>query len=185
MRAVRTLLPILLVLAGCATLPGTPATPYLPAGVYGVYEDNDVGALNFAAWAFASPANTRNNPVDAMRAVIALEYLPGELQANPRWIGMDSSIKFRLAQARAEMRQVVGIRPDAPPQLVVNALLWASNALMFGNQPGALQALSTSVFTAPPEQILARLTNLPYLQDANLATSRAQEHAFPTGGNLF
>src|SRR3978361_2577852 len=86
-------------LAGCATLPATPQTPYLPPSVFGVYEDNATGAINLASWAFASPANTRGNPAEAARAVIALEYLPGELVENPRWAGMDSRGKGRRGVA--------------------------------------------------------------------------------------
>src|SRR3978361_422037 len=110
-------------LAGCATLPATPQTPYLPPSVFGVYEDNDTGAINMAAWAFASPANTRGNPAEAARAVGALQYLPAELTANPRWAGMDDLVKRRLGIARDEVRRVLGIRPDAPSQFVVNAML--------------------------------------------------------------
>ena len=69
-------------------LPATRNTPFLPPGVFGVYQDNDIGAINQSAWAFASPANTSDNPIEAIKAVIALEYLPGELMENPRWIGM-------------------------------------------------------------------------------------------------
>ena len=58
-------------------MPASRNTPYLPPGVYGVYEDNAIGAINQSAWAFASPANTRGNPVDAAKAVVALEYLSG------------------------------------------------------------------------------------------------------------
>jgi hypothetical protein len=185
MRAARLAMLLFLPLAACGSMPGTPTTPYLPPGVFGVYQDNDIGAINYSAWAFASAANTRGNPVAAMRAVIALEYLPGELLENPRWVGMDRLVKMRLDQARMEVRQVLGIAPDAPPQLVVNALLWASSALMAGDQAGALHALSAPFFTLGPQQTLARFTDLPYVPDANLATSRVSAQEFPTGGNRF
>lgn len=171
-----------LCLSACATLPPPPATPYLPPGLYGVYLDNDTGAINQSAWAFASPANTRDNPVDAIKAVIALEYLPGELRTNPRWVGMDLSVKQRMAQARQELRQILGIRPDAPPQLVVNALLGAAQSLEFGAPDGALRALGAPVFVNPPDQTLRLLSNLPYVQAANLATSRAEDQSMPHDG---
>ncbi len=182
MRALISLPLLAFCLAACATLPSTARTPFLPAGVYGVYEDNDIGAINQSAWAFASPANTRGDPVDAAKAVIALEYLPGELTENPRWIGMDSSIKMRLGQARDELRGILGIRPDAPAQLVVNTLLALSLDLQTGNQAAAMQVLSSPIFTRPPTQTLRILSNLPYVQQANLATSRAQDQSFPDGG---
>lgn len=169
-------------LAACATLPGTERTPFLPAGVFNAYEDNDVGAINQSAWAFASPANTKGNPVAAAKAVIALEYLPGELKENPRWIGIDASIPQRLGQARDEVRQILGIRPDTPPQVVVNTMLALSLDLRAGNQPVAMQVLASPMFTLPPERTLEILANLPYVQEANLATARAAEEAFEAGG---
>src|SRR5580698_5726456 len=113
MRALAGLWLLAFGLAGCATLPPTEQTPFLPAGVFGVYQDNDTGAINHAAWAFASPANTRNNPVDAAKAVVALEYLSGELRENPRWIGIDSSIDVPIGRARDQLRGILGIREDA------------------------------------------------------------------------
>jgi hypothetical protein len=169
-------------LAACATLPSTQRTPFLPPGVFGVWQDNDTGAIKLASWDFASPANTRGNPAEAARAVVALEYLPGELAENPRWIGMDQSTKLHMGQARDHLRQILGIRPDAPPQLVVNTMLALGMDLETGNQPAATQVLASAIFTLPPDQTLQILSNLPYIQDANLATSRAENDIYPPGG---
>ena len=174
MRAAVGLVVLTVSLGACATLPATERTPFLPAGVFGTYQDNDVGAINTAAWAFASPENTRGNPVEAAKGVIALEYLPGELSENPRWIGLDRSIKLRLGNARLNLRDTLGIRPDAPPQIVVNTLLALVVDLQAGNQPTAMQVLASPLFTLPPKQTLQILSNLPYVQAANLATSRAE-----------
>jgi hypothetical protein len=170
------------VLSGCATLPGTRSTPYLPPMVFGMYQDNDIGAINFSAWAFASPANTQGNPAEAARAVVALEYLPGELSESPRWVGMDAATKLRMGFARDDVRRILGIRPDAPPQAVVNAMLAVMANLQFGNQAAALQVLAGPEFTQPAEQTLRALANLPYVQAANLATSRAEGQSFPGDG---
>jgi hypothetical protein len=176
-------LPVLaLCLSACATLPSTQQTPFLPPSVFGVYQDNDIGAINLSAWAFASPANTRGNPAEAARAVIALEYLAGELKDNPRWISMDASIKLRMGLARNELRQILGIRPDAPPQVVVNTLLALNLDLQSGNQPAAMQVLSSPIFLQQPNQTLQVLSNLPYVQEANLATTRAANQSFPVDG---
>jgi hypothetical protein len=183
MRALISLPLLTFCLAACATLPASRRTPYLPAGVYGVYEDNDIGAINQSAWAFSSPANTRGNPIDAARAVIALEYLSGELKENPRWVGLGTSIPLRLAQARDDLRQILGIRPDAPSQVVVNTLLALSEGLQFGNQQGAMQALASPIFTQPAVQTLQVLSNLPYVQNANLATARAEAATLSMGGH--
>jgi hypothetical protein len=178
MRALISLLLPGFCLAACATLPATERMPFLPPGVYGVYEDNDVGAINQSAWAFSSAANTRGDPVDAAKAVVALEYLPGEIRENPRWIGMGSSVPLRLEQAREELRSIVGIRPDAPPQVVVNTLLALGLNLQTGNQAAAMQVLASPIFIQPPERTLQILSNLPYVQTANLATARAEQESF-------
>jgi hypothetical protein len=182
MRSTGVALLTLLSLAACGALPAAQATPYLPPGVFGVYEDNDIGAINFAAWAFASPANTAGRPLDAMKAVIAVEYLPGELQENPRWIAIGRDPRFNLAQARRDVRQALGIRPDAPPQMVVNVLL---NALATGDQAGTLRALSSPIFLQPPDQTLARFARMPYVQSANLATSRLSDAIVARGAGGF
>lgn len=172
------------VLGGCTAgaMPEPPPTPSLPPMVWGVYLDNDVGAIEFAAWAFATPANTRGNPIDAARAVIALEYLSGELVANPRWVRIDSNVKFRMRQARDQVREVLGIRPDAPPQVVVDALMAVIQDLQAGNPSVAGAVLTEPLFTKGPQGTFDLLTNLPYVQQANLATSRVAAQALGPGG---
>ena len=169
-------------LAACSPLPVAQRAPFLPPGVYGTYEDNDTGAINQSAWAFASPANTRGNPVDAAKAIVALEYLSGELRQNPRWVGLPASVKLHMARARDELRQIVGIRPDASSQMAVNALLALALDLETENQPAAMAVLQSPVFIRPPEETLRVLSNLPYVQEANLATARAEAGAFPVSG---
>jgi hypothetical protein len=145
----------------------------LPPGVFGVYEDNDVGALNQSSWAFASPQRTLDDPIDAARAVIAIEYLADELPSNPRWVGMDVTSALGMVQARKDTRRVLGIVPDASPRFVVNALLRLTVALSAGDQAEALQILGSPVFTLPASQTLHILSNLPYIQSANIATLQA------------
>ncbi len=164
-------------LAGCGTLPGTKETPQLPAGLYGLYLDNDTGAINFAAWAFASPARLRGRPGDAARAVIAVEYLAGDLRQNPRWIAMSPTTKLEMVQAKADLRRVLGIAPDTPPQVVVNVLLGVDWNLRVGNTAEALRALSAPGFTLPPAETLKILTNMPYVKSANVATLDASRGA--------
>jgi hypothetical protein len=163
---------------GCTTVPTVQRAASLPPGVFGVYQDNDTGAINLAAWAFASPANTRGNPAEAARAVVALEYLPAELTENPRWVGMDDLVKRRLDIAREETRRVLGIRPDAPSQFVVNAMLTVFADLQAGDRVAAMQVLASGLFTFPPEQTFQTLSDLPYMQAANLATLRVANQTF-------
>jgi hypothetical protein len=95
---------------------------------------------------------------------------------------MDAATKLHMAQARDDLRRILGIRPDAPPQSVVNALLQVSAGLQFGNQAEAAQALASPVFAYPPQQTMQILSNLPYDQTANFATSQAEAQSFPMSG---
>ncbi len=164
-----------LAIAACA-VPPPPDTASVPFGAFGTM-DNDVAALNQATWAFASPARIRNNPVDAARAAAAVDFLAGELSSNPRWVGLSPITKQQMLQARVDVRRVLGIRPDAPSQLVVNALLQFATMWQTGNQPAAMQALAMPVFMQPPQQTLLILANMPYIQSANLATMNASSQA--------
>jgi len=145
----------------------------LPPGLFGVYEDNDVGALNQSSWAFAAPGRTLNNPIDAARAVIAVEFLADELHGNPRWIGMSAASKQGMVQARADTRRALCIAPDAPPRLVVDALPRLTVAPRSSDHAAATQAPGAPVFTLPPFQTMQILSNLPYIRSANQATSQA------------
>ena len=84
--------------------------------------------------------------------------------------------------ARDELRQTLGIRAGTPSQLVVNTLLALSLDLETGNQPAAMTVLGGSIFTLRPEQTMHILSNLPYNQQANLATIRAEGEELPVGG---
>jgi hypothetical protein len=123
-----------ILLSACAQVSPPAEPPSLPPGVFGVYQDNDVGALNQSSAALAVPRRTRDNPIDAARAVIAVEYLADEARVNPRWIGMSGAAKLAMVEARTDTRKVLGIAPDASPQLVVDALPRFTEALRGGDQ---------------------------------------------------
>lgn len=179
MRARSLLVMGILLAAGCASIAPPPDTARLPPNAYGLFADNDIGAINLAQWAFADPARIRNDPADAARAVAAVDYLAGELSSNPRWFAMSPITKGQMLQAREEVRQALGVAPGAPSQLVVDGLLGAANALAAGDRPAALAALRAPVFIWPPEQTLARLSNMPFLPTANVASQRAAQQRFP------
>jgi hypothetical protein len=169
-----------LAIAACAVQP-PPDTASVPLGAFGTM-DNDVGASNQATWAFASPARTLNDPVDAARATAAVDYLGGELSSNPRWVTMSPLTKLQMLQARVDVRRALGIRPDAPSQLVVDALMRFAALWQSGNQPAATQMLDSPGFTLPPVQTLHVLSNMPYIQSANIATMNASGQMDAGGG---
>ncbi|HUC18689.1 MAG TPA: hypothetical protein VMA37_13485 [Acetobacteraceae bacterium] len=167
-----------LMLAGCAYVTPPPSTARLPPGAFGGNDDNDIMAINLAVWAFSNPAHTRNNPVDAVRAVLAIEYLGGQLWS-PRWSFMSQLTKLQMVQAREEVRATLGIAQDAPSQVVANALFALSlNPI----PPVAAQVLRGPAFTLPPDVTLARIENLPYLPMVNVASQHAGQQEYPGNG---
>jgi hypothetical protein len=168
-----------LAIAACAIRP-PPDTASVPPGAFG-FLDNDVAAANQASYAFAVPAHTHNNPVDAARAAAAVDFLAGELSSNPRWVTLSPLTKMKMLQARADVRRVLGIRPDAPSQFVTNGLLQFAWLWTVVDPGTAMQTLATPVFTLPPEQTLQVLNNLPYIQSANIATLDAANQMLPGG----
>jgi hypothetical protein len=156
-------------------------TAQLPPGFYGLLIDNDIGAINEASWALGSPDRTRGDPVEALRAAVAVEYLAGELNTAPRWSQMSVITRMHMLRARGEFRETLGIKPDAPAQMVVNTLIAAMVDLERGNAAAAQQVLSTPIFVRSPQQTMQVLSNLPNLPTAQAATAWAQSEAFSEG----
>ena len=163
--------------------PFVPDTARLPVGALGSFDDPDVGAANQAAWAFADPGRTRGRPIEAARAAAGLEYIAGAFYTNPRWQFISANTQEYLLQGRREMRAALGVVPGTPSQRVVDALAGAGNALAADDQARALALLGAPVFQGTGQQTLAVLTNMPYLQSANIGTIRASNELFGPNGN--
>lgn len=171
---------VCLSIVACAAVQ-RPDTAQLPPGFYGAWMDNDIGAINEASWALGSPGRTLGDPVEALRAAVAVEYLAGELNTAPRWWKMSPITKMQMLQARGEVRQALGIKADAPAQLVVGTLIGAMWDLQHGNVAGAQQVLSAPIFTQPPQQTMQVLNNLPTLPAAQAAAAWAEAQEFRSG----
>jgi hypothetical protein len=171
---------VCLSIAACAAIQRTD-TAQLPPFFYGALVDNDIGAINEASWALGSPSRTRGDPVEALRAAVAVEYLAGELNTAPRWRAMSPITKMQMLQAREEFRRALGVRPDTPSQVVVNAEASALWNLERGDVAGAQQALSGPIFTQPPQQTVQVLNDLPLLPAARAATAWAAQEEFRDG----
>ncbi|HEX3350996.1 MAG TPA: hypothetical protein VHS58_23120 [Acetobacteraceae bacterium] len=140
------------------------------AAPFGSNQDPQTAAIVVGAWTLASPARSANNPLAGARAIAAVDYMAGDLYANPRWEFISPTIKQQMLQARGEVRSAVGIAPNAPSQEVVDSLLSVAAAQAVANAPAVYASLQSPVFTRPPEQTYAALTNLPPLPIANVAT---------------
>jgi hypothetical protein len=166
-------------LAACAAATPPPDTAQLPFAAFGTL-DNDVAAANIASSAFASPARTANDPVDAARACAGIDYLAGQL-SSPRWLNLSPFTKQEMLQARVDVRAVLGVPPGVPSQMVVGALLQFAAAWQAGNQQAALQFLSPPAFLHGPQQTLQILSNLPFILTANRASLDAANQMLPGG----
>ncbi len=185
----RLLLLAVLLPAACGPLPPPPDAARLPPGVF-QGADQDVPAVQFAADAFSAASRTYGNPAAGAQAVLAMDYIAGAMNTDPRWAHVDGDTKVELLQGRDDTRAAVGIALGAPSQTVVDSLAVVHRDLEDGDQNGALAALANPIFTKPPAETLQILGNLPYLQTANVATlhaanqlfSVAQGGGFPLGG---
>ena len=165
--------------AACGNVqPFVPDTARLTTAQLGSGFDPDVTAVHQAQWAFADAGRTYGRPIEAARAAASMDYIAGELYTSPRWARISALTKEQLLQGRQEVRVALGIPPGTPSQAVVDHLTAAGNALAAGDQPAALALLSGPTFTSPPEQVLARLSNMPYLRMANVSTMRAANELF-------
>ena len=172
-------------LAGCGGLqPYVPDTARLPPGALGSGEDPDVAAANQAQWAFADSGRSYGRPIEAARAAASLDYLAGEIYTSPRWQGVGAITKEQLLEGRQELRTALAVAPGAPSQQVVDRLAFVGNALAADNQPAALNALNTPIFTAGPQQTLATLSNMPYLRMANVGTQNLSNELFRDDQNF-
>ena len=177
-----TVLALSLALAACGSIqPVVPDTARMPAGALGGGLDPDVAAVNLAQWAFADSGRTYGRPIEAARAAASMDYIAGQLYTSPRWANISALTKEQLLQGRQEVRGALGVAPGATSQQVVDSLITAGNALAAGDQGTAVRSLGSPVFTSSGEQVLARLSNMPYLRMANVSTMRAANQLFDNG----
>jgi hypothetical protein len=163
-------------LPACSGLLGPIDAAQLPPGEF-ASPDPDMEAVNYAAAAFSDQSSTYGNPAAGAEAALAVEYIAGALNTQPRWVGMDPEIKSGLLQARVSIRDTLGVAPGASSQALVNALSSARRALQAGDKAGAEAALTGPVFTFKPGKTVEILGNLPYLQPVNAVTLRAEDAA--------
>jgi hypothetical protein len=165
---------IAVALAGCAAITPPPDTAVLPSWAPLAWQ-GDFTAILHAQWAWADPSRMRGLPAQGALAVAEVDYLAGELSSNPQWVALSPFAKLRMLQARVDVRRVLGIAPEASSQSVVDAMLATEAAIGAGDRQRALTYLAAPIFTLGPEQTLALLGALPYVQAANIATAMTAE----------
>jgi hypothetical protein len=182
MRLHQLLLAACLLPVGCAAIPSGPPAPSIAVGELGSNQDSDTAAITQASYTFADAGRLNNNPVGVARAAASVEYLAGALHSNPRFVDVSPLIGLQMQQARSELRSTLGIAPGANPQLVVNGLLGAADAIAANNAQAATVALNPAIFTLGPQRTIDLLDRLPFQPEANVATSRLNSDFLNGGG---
>ena len=177
-----------ILLAACIALsacvaPVVPDQARLVPGQLGSNQDPDVGAMNMAQYAFADPSRTYGRPIDAARAAASMEYVAGQFYTSPRWSNISALTKEQLLQGRAEVRAALGVAPGTSSQVLVDRLTAAADAMQAQDRAAAVGLLGAPVFMQPGEAVIARLSNMPYLQMANVSTMKAAGQLFEPDGN--
>lgn len=160
-----------LAVSGCAVQPLPDAARRIDVIALGTNQDPGTATVNIASWAFAESGRTHGDPVDAARAAASVDYLAGDLYANPRWLDVNPLYKQQMLDARLEVRQTLGIPAKAQSQQVVDTLLEAANAMTTGDPDTTRSVLASPLFTMGPERTYALLADMPYLPATNVATA--------------
>ncbi|MCK8786711.1 hypothetical protein M0638_20265 [Roseomonas sp. NAR14] len=152
-------------LAALATLPLALAACQEPGGTHLMGIGDPIrGAAISAPQTFGNMSRFNGRPAEAAEAAAQLEFLASAMPAHPRYqTSVQPTVFMQLTRARAEMRDAIGIRADAPADPVIAALRTAAAALRDGNLQRARVALTTSDFLNPPDVTLQRLGSLPRL----------------------
>ncbi|HSU07217.1 MAG TPA: hypothetical protein VLI93_16765 [Acetobacteraceae bacterium] len=160
----------LLALGACAPSPPVDTAQMPP--ISGLADP--ANAIQYSAWAFASPTRTQGDPISAARAVAAMDFAAGAINTTPSFQYASPIINDEMLQARQAVRRALGIAPNARSQVVVTSMIGVSLALAHGDRAAALTNLSAPIYTLGPEQTLALLTNMPFIHTANVATIEAE-----------
>jgi hypothetical protein len=152
----RTLiLPLLSLLGACAD----PAAQHL-----GGLGEPTRGAALAAPWWLSDTSRLQGQPAQAARAAVQMEVLADSFETDPRYQHEVSGAGLHSVRlGRRNLRENLGIAPDAPPAAVVAQLREAAASLDRGQRARAEAALSGPMFPAGGAATLQRLASLPYL----------------------
>lgn len=150
------LLSTIVLLAGCSAAPGTPWLGGLGDPVRGAALRAPATLGDTSRWA--------GRPAEAAEAAAELEFLAKEFATNPRYAPeANPAVGQQLEAGRREMREYLGVAPDASPDLVIAGLRRAAAALRSGSMAGAEASLSGPAFAYGPAATLGRLASMPRL----------------------
>lgn len=135
-------------------------------------------AVSRTAFAFANPSSLNGQPGEAARAIADMEFMAASLPSDPRFQQRDPLLPVRLAEARAEWRQALGIPAGQPAQPLIDRLYAVWRAMRAGDPEAAAAALPPTLIPPGGQAVLARLAALPPLPKTALAASAAARVQF-------
>ncbi len=160
-------------LAGCDEMRRPPGQSPLPAELTPPGPDPVRGAITATAAAFANQGQRlAGQPEATARAVAQFEYLYDAIGREARWGALVPSVRISLRIARDEIRQVIGIRPEATGPQVVQAMAQVVRSLRVRDRNGAGGALSGAIFAPGGQATLFRLNRPAPMPAAEQATAQ-------------
>jgi hypothetical protein len=169
-------------LAACTQVPGTPPErgigilpPSLSSEIGVSFGSNPVYTAIYAASSYYADAPGRlgGNPALAAQVAAQYEYAAAELK-ELRFVGLSPLTTITMEWGRDELRDVLGVRRDAPTRPVVEAFVRAARALREGDRSAAEAALTGPVFERPAPMILATLAQMPPVPKARHGAATAE-----------
>lgn len=130
-----------------------------------------------------APGRLGGRPALAAQVAAQYEYLASELR-EIRFQGLSPITLMRMDAGRDELRDVLGVRRDAPTMPVIDHLVRAAGALNRGDSAAAEAALTGPPFTRPAPEILATLTQMPPVPVAGVAAATADSDLNRPDGSL-
>ncbi|MCQ4162619.1 hypothetical protein NON00_22175 [Roseomonas sp. GC11] len=125
--------------------------------------------------AFADLSHWNGEPAAAARACAVLERLAETHGEDPFFIPpFPPAVMRSLEEARAVLRERLGIDPEAQGEEVVIALDNAAAAIEAGDKAALREALAPPLFRLEGAEVVARLASLPAIPQA-AAAARAVE----------
>lgn len=178
----RILLAATALVAACTQVPGTPPEQgigFLPPSVsaeMGIsFGSNPVYSAVYSASSYYAdaPGRLAGNPALAAQVAAQYEYAASELK-EIRFNGLSPITTIRMDAGREELRDVLGVRRDAPTRPVVEGFVRAARALNQGDRAAAETALTGPQFTRPAPMILATLEQMPPVPKAGIGAATAE-----------
>jgi hypothetical protein len=167
-------------LVGCTQTPGTPPSagiPLLDLRVLAIPITSDpvVTSVQQASAMFADPPRRlAGRPALAAQTIAQFEYATVALN-ELRFFDLNPLTQIKMVQGRHALREVLGVRQDAPPEQVITRFTEAAGAFARGDTAAAEAALAALPLTRPPAEIVATVRNMPYVPAANWAASFAEQ----------